>query len=95
MKQVRSIGAPPSGVHWSMGSRYMQRISKPDAASLLAPHPLPRMGYETDAATAGDEWSGRHRLTVQNISGHFYLACPSAQWDAWPALFGVTVKGAK
>lgn len=83
--------APGTGGHWYMGHAYMRAIGKADAARVLMPHPLPRIGYETTAHTARDGRGDRHTLYVQNVSGLFFLSCCSASVDTWPALFGVEV----
>ena len=81
---IKTLGSPPLGAHWSYGSEHMCRIGKKDAAKMLAPFPLPKIGYETVAA--GSRAVGE--LTVQNISGDYYAA--SVQWpiNKWPAAFG-------
>lgn len=97
MITVRSLGAPILGAHWSMGPDYMQRIGRADAARMLAPHPLPRVGYESTAAhrTRPGFFAGADVLTVQNIGGDFYAACCSARIEEWPSLFGVEVSNAQ
>lgn len=82
---------PGTGGHWYMGHSYMRAIGKADAARILAPHALPRMGHETTAHYARDGRGDAHTLSVQNISGAFFLACCSASVDTWPALFGIEV----
>jgi hypothetical protein len=92
MIEVKSIGAPLRGAHWSMGAKHMQRINRPDAAKLCAPYAAPAIGYERDVSVKPDA-SFRRVLTVQNIAGHFYLASCTDVVTDWPALFDVTVSG--
>lgn len=85
--KVLSLGSPPLGAHWSFGPDHMCRISEAVARRLLKSYPLPRIGYETVAA--GSRQTGE--LYVQNISGHYYLACATASMRLWPELFGVQI----
>jgi hypothetical protein len=91
---VKSIGSPPTGAHWNMGAEYMTRISAHDAR-LLALTQLPRMGYECDVRTVRPvQWPHLPLiLTLQNLSGHYYLCSPHARIDQWPDVFGVSVTG--
>jgi hypothetical protein len=95
--KVQQIGVPPLGAHWSYGADYMRRITEPAARKLCEPHPLPRMGYETDVKVVKDmSWpSFTHHLEVQNISGHFYLASCSVPVLDWPKVFDVELSPLK
>lgn len=92
MIRVKSLGAPPVGVHWSMGADYMARIGAADARK-LCPGLMPRMGYERDVKVIRPPaWPHLPLiLTLQNISGDYYLASPHARIDQWPEVFGVSV----
>ena len=73
------------------GLDYEKRISKKQAIALCGMYPLPRMGYETHVAIKPDPiYSGFwFRLTVQNVSGVFVLACTNVKNTEWPTVFGV------
>lgn len=78
-----------AGSSCNMGESHQRRISRPTARAMCGMYPLPDMGAETVVAIGKD--LNRSRLYVQNISGHFYLACPHASVPKWPEVFGVTV----
>lgn len=71
------------------GADYEHRISKARAVELLAPYPLPRIGYETDVSVKRDEYGLPLVLTVQNLGGRFVLVCASAPTKDWQSIFGV------
>lgn len=73
------------------GTEYERRVSKAKAAQLLAPYPLPRMGYETDLSVKRDEYGLPRVLTVQNISGQFVVVCCSDPSADWRYIFGIEV----
>lgn len=77
-----------------MGAEWECRVSRAEALRLLAPHPLPRMGYETDIATKRDAFGFVFHLTVQNVSGVYVAASCSVPRAQWAEFFSVNVKGA-
>ena len=91
MTKIKSIGAPTYGAHWSMGPRFMQQISKSNAARLCGMYPLPKMGCEVGCAFVKNVVGGFDRLMVQNISGSFFVACGSVSIDYWPDTFHVEI----
>ena len=92
---IRSLGPPPMGAHWSMGPDYMVRIGAADAKYVSGGFTLPRMGYECDAREVRPvQWPHLPLvLTLQNMSGDYYLCSPHARIDQWPDVFGVSVTG--
>lgn len=94
MIKVKSLGAPTPGAHWSYGPRFMQRIAPKDARGLCGMYPTPAMGCETVCAFTKNVVGGFDRLTVQNISGAYFLACTSISVDQWPEVFRVEIVGA-
>lgn len=69
------------------GVDYERPIGALAAVRILAPFPIPRMGYETDVASNRDEYGFVRRLVVQNISGRFVLASAQAKRDEWANVF--------
>ena len=92
MITVKSLGDPVAGAHWSMGAAHMQRIGRADAARLLAPYPVPRIGHETHARSKPGPHGFRHVLTVQNLGGLLFAASCTDTVQTWPGLLGVTVE---
>lgn len=94
MIRVKQTELPPSGAHWSYGPDYMRGISRASAAKLCGMYPLPPMGSEIVVAIRPDPvWSTfKKRLSVQNVSGSFFLASTDTRVDAWPSVFGVEVQ---
>lgn len=92
MLTIKQTGIPPSGNHWSYGPDHMRKISRSSARGLCGMYPLPAVGYETIVAVKPDGFGGRLRLTVQNVSGEFFIASTDAKVSDWPQTFGVDVK---
>jgi hypothetical protein len=92
MLNIKHRGSPPDGAQWSMGGKHMVRISEGDARK-LSPTFLPRMGYETDVRVVrmAEHPNFYRRLTLMNMSGHYYVACTTRIFADWPELFGVTI----
>ena len=80
----------PIGLYY--GPDYMVKISKPNARAFCGMYPLPTMGSETVVAVAKIQHGFKVELTVQNISGSFYLASSQVQVKDWADIFKVTVK---
>jgi len=93
MIKVKQTGNASDAGFQSMGEENMRRISEKTARALCGMYPMPDMGREVCVAFASDkEWpTFKHRLSVQNISGLFFLACSSVSVDAWPDVFKVEV----
>ena len=87
--QVRQLGTPPSGNHWSMGPNHMRRISRKSAKGLCGIYPIPEVGYETIVALKDDGYGGKFRLYVQNVSGDYYVASSQVTVEKWPEIFQV------
>ena len=85
--RIQSFGAPISGAHWSYGPDHMCRIGKAVALKLCGMYPMPRMGEERTVAIT----RMAAPLTVQNISGDYYLASTSDSIDRWPSVYGITI----
>lgn len=70
---------------WFMGHDYMRGVSRHTAKTLC--EKLPEVGWEQPIAVEDTDSLLPHRLVLQNVSGTFVLACPSAKVEAWPRLF--------
>ena len=89
---VKSLGYNlPSGMYY--GPDYMVKISKPNAKAFCGMYPLPAMGSETVIAVAKIQHGFKVELTVQNISGCYYLASSQVPLNEWPETFKVMIKG--
>ena len=77
--------------HWYMGADYMVKIGPKSARALCGMHPVPRVGYEYTVAVKNDNLGFSHRLTVQNVSGDFWLTCSNVSRSVWGETFGVNV----
>lgn len=81
-----------SGSPSCWGRDYMVRISAKTARQLAGMYPVPHMGYEIVVGIAPCQFGlSPHRLTLQNLSGDFYLACSSRKVEEWPEVFRVQV----
>lgn len=89
--EVKALPTGPTGEpgHWYYGPDYMVRVSSDAVRRLLRGFSPPRMGYESDLCRPHG-LSGP-RLTVQNISGDYFLASCTDDVSAWSELFGVRV----
>lgn len=70
-------------------------IGAADAKYVSGGFTLPRMGYECDVREVRPvQWPHLPLvLTLQNMSGDYYLCSPHARIDQWPDVFGVSVTG--
>ena len=73
---------------WFMGHDYMRGVSHRTAKQLAAE--LPDIGMEVCVARK-DAGSFRHSLMLQNISGTYVLACPSAKVETWGRHFSLDI----
>lgn len=89
--KVKSMDVPLIGAHWSYGPDFMRRISKPQAMKLCDPFGIPEMCYEVDIDSCACHYGFAYHLTIQNISGHFYIACANAKITEWPDLFKIEI----
>ena len=88
---VKSLGYDlASGSYY--GADYMTKISKVNAKAFCGMYPLPKMGSETVVAIAKIQQLFKLELTVQNISGCYYLASSQVPISQWPETFQVTIK---
>lgn len=77
------------------GLDYEFPVSAARAHMMLGGGPLPRMGYEVDVKRNYEQPPGvttrvtTGQLTLQNISGHLYLASCTHAIDQWKEVFGV------
>lgn len=85
--RIQSLGTPNSGAHWSYGPDHMCRIGKAVALKLCGMYPMPQMGSETVVAIT----RAARPLTVQNISGEYFLASTSHAIAQWPDVYGITI----
>lgn len=92
MLTIKQTCAPPAGAHWSYRPDYMRQIGKAAARALCGMYPLPAIGCETIVAIVPAAWGFKSRLTVQNVSGAYFVASVDTKVCDWPAVFGVTVK---
>lgn len=90
--EVRELPPGPTGEpgHWYYGADYMVRVGADAVRRLLRGLTAPRMGYETDLCRPHG-LSGP-LLTVQNISGDYFLASYNTPKAEWPEVFGVRVR---
>lgn len=51
----------------------------------------PKMGYETVLSRKVNDFGLYDYLTIQNISGHYYMSSVSVPVDYWPDCFGLIV----
>lgn len=73
------------------GQAFELRVSRSRAEKLLAPHPLPRMGYETVIVGNRDEYGFQRELVVQNVSGFYVVASHNVYRANWREVFGIEV----
>lgn len=71
------------------GLEYESAVSPKRARALALMYPLPRPGYEITVALAFDDWRCKHLLTLQNISGKFFLASSTMPKERWANFFKV------
>lgn len=79
-----------NGAHWFYGNSYMVKIRKSDAKKLCGMYPLPPTGCATVVAIKQEFW-GKLRLEVQNISGDYMLASVNTPLAEWGSVFGVHI----
>lgn len=97
MFQIKSIGFPPAGTHWSYGAGFMRQVTRATAHALLAEKlPLnkvssPPMGYETVVDRVLLAPIGEAILAIQNIAGDYYVCSCNTPVTSWPETFGVEV----
>ena len=93
MIKIKTIGPGSDAGHQSMGNEYMVRIGDKAARALCGMYPMPNMGHEIIVVIAPDKQfpSFKNRLSVQNISGQYFLASNSVEVPAWPDVFKIEV----
>lgn len=93
MIRIKQTGTAENAGFQSMGNNHMRQIGEKTARALCGMYPMPKMGHEVIVAFKKDAVfpSFAHRLTVQNISGAYFVTSSSTEVDSWPSVFGVEV----
>ena len=90
MSILKSLGYDLIGGGY-YGAEYMTKISKASASTLCYMYPLPKEGRELVLSATKIHQFFAAELTIQNISGCYYLASSQIPIKNWPETFNVTI----